>query len=111
MNHLSLKTAQSSQENGKGRTATGMECKFGLMAPNTTGSGSRTRPMGTASFIMPRVMSMTASGKMTRLRVTVFTSMRMDQGMRDTGETISSMAKAQSSGPMVPSMQDFTKTG
>lgn len=100
-----------SQENGKGWTAMGTVCSFGLMALNTTESGSKTRPMEKASFIMPRVISMTANGKMTRPRVTVFTNMQMDQGMRDTGETISSMAKVQSGGPMVPSIKGFTKMG
>lgn len=99
----------SSQASGRARIAKGKVCRSGQMAPNTRDNGSKTKPMGRASSIMLKVMFMTANGKMTRLMVTVFTSTQTDQGMRDTGVTIFSTAKVQSSGPMVPSTKGSTR--
>ena len=67
--------------------------QFGLITPNMKASGERTRPMDAAREQVPTVTFTMASGRMIKPVATVFTSMLMAPNMRDTGRTISKMAK------------------
>jgi len=85
-----------------------MDISYGLMAPNTKGTGGTTRPTGMANWYTPMEMSTKDIGLMTRHMERELTRMLMAHTTMGTGWMISNTGGAWNHGLMVPNMRGST---
>ena len=71
---MSSRLELCTQENGREVSEMDLENRYGQTLPSTWESGERTEPMAKVDLFMSTVISMTATGLMTRLMAEVFTS-------------------------------------
>lgn len=87
-----------------------LEFKSGPMDLNTSVNGKPTKPTVKVPYTTLMVTSMRGNGSMTRPVVRVHIHMRMVPSTLDNGKKISKMGMGLSSGRMVRSMKESTRT-